>query len=40
MFTGSTSLREIMAGLGIAQGKLNQLGIDYVPQRSTLSDGT
>ena len=37
--TGSTSLREIEAGLGIAQGKLNHLGIDYVPPRSTLSDG-
>ncbi|MCZ2222515.1 MAG: IS4 family transposase [Chitinophagales bacterium] len=37
--TGSTSLREIEAGLGIAQGKMNHLGIDYVPPRSTLSDG-
>ncbi len=37
--TGSTSLREIESGLGIAQGKLNHLGIDYVPPRSTLSDG-
>ena len=37
--TGSTSLREIEAGLGIAQGKLNHLGIEYVPPRSTLSDG-
>jgi len=37
--TSSTSLREIEAGLGIAQGKLNHLGIDYVPPRSTLSDG-
>jgi len=37
--SGSTSLREIEAGLGIAQGKLNHLGIDYVPPRSTLSDG-
>lgn len=39
VITGSTSLREIEAGLGIAQGKLNHLGIDYVPPRSTLSDG-
>lgn len=29
----------IEAGLSIAQGKLNHLGIDYVPPRSTLSDG-
>jgi len=39
VITGSTSLREIESGLGIAQGKLNHLGIDYVPPRSTLSDG-
>lgn len=37
--SGCTSLREICAGLGIAQGKLNHLGIEYVPPRSTLSDG-
>lgn len=37
--TGSTSLREIEAGLSIADGKLNHLGIEYVPPRSTLSDG-
>jgi hypothetical protein len=37
--TGSSSLREIEVGLGIAQGKLNHLGIAYVPPRSTLSDG-
>ena len=37
--TGSTSLREIEDGFGIAQGKLNHLGIEYVPPRSTLSDG-
>ena len=36
--TGSSSLREIEYGLGIAQGKLNHLGIEYVPPRSTLSD--
>ena len=39
VITDCTSLREIEAGLGIAQGKLNHLGIDYVPPRSTLSDG-
>ncbi len=37
--SGCTSLREISAGLSIAQGKLNHLGIEYVPPRSTLSDG-
>ena len=37
--SGCTSLREISAGLSVAQGKLNHLGIDYVPPRSTLSDG-
>lgn len=37
--SGCTSLREIVSGLGIAQGKLNHLGISYVPPRSTLSDG-
>lgn len=36
---GSNSIREIEAGLGIVQGKLNQLGIEYVPPSSTLSDG-
>src|SRR4051794_32626990 len=39
VITGCTSLREIEAGLSLAQGKLNHLGIDYVPPRSTLSDG-
>jgi hypothetical protein len=39
VISGATSLREIVSGLGIAQGKLNHLGIDYVPPRSTLSDG-
>jgi hypothetical protein len=37
--SGCTSLREIVSGLGVAQGKLNHLGISYVPPRSTLSDG-
>lgn len=37
--SGCTSLREISAGLSVAQGKLNHLGIEYVPPRSTLSDG-
>jgi hypothetical protein len=37
--SGCTSLREIVSGLGIASGKLNHLGITYVPPRSTLADG-
>lgn len=39
VISGCTSLREIVSGLSVAQGKLNHLGIDYVPPRSTLSDG-
>lgn len=39
VLAGCTSLREIESGLGLAQGKLNHLNIDYVPPRSTLSDG-
>ncbi|MCC6600633.1 MAG: DUF4372 domain-containing protein [Crocinitomicaceae bacterium] len=39
VLSGCTSLREIVSGLDIAQGKLNHLGISYVPPRSTLSDG-
>jgi hypothetical protein len=39
VLSGCTSLREIVSGLAIAQGKLNHLGIQYVPPRSTLSDG-
>ncbi|MFT4154499.1 DUF4372 domain-containing protein [Parafilimonas sp.] len=39
VLSGCTSLRKIVSGLGIAEGKLNHLGIDYVPPRSTLSDG-
>ncbi|WP_300597123.1 IS4 family transposase [Niabella sp.] len=39
VLSGCTSLREIVSGLGVAQGKLNHLGINYVPPRSTLSDG-
>lgn len=39
VLSGCSSLREIVSGLGIAQGKLNHLGISYVPPRSTLSDG-
>ncbi|MFN5849618.1 MAG: IS4 family transposase [Chitinophagales bacterium] len=39
VLAGCTSIREIVAGLGLAQGKLNHLNINYVPPRSTLSDG-
>jgi len=37
VLAGCTSIREIVAGLGLAQGKLNHLNINYVPPRSTLS---
>jgi hypothetical protein len=39
VLSGCTSLREIVSGLSVAEGKLNHLGISYVPPRSTLSDG-
>ena len=39
VLAGCTSIREVIAGLGLAQGKLNHLNINYVPPRSTLSDG-
>lgn len=39
VLSGCSSLREIVSGLNVAQGKLNHLGINYVPPRSTLSDG-
>ncbi len=39
VLSGCSSLREIVSGLSIAEGKLNHLGISYVPPRSTLSDG-
>ena len=39
VLTNSTSLREVLMGLELAEGKLNHLGMDYVPPRSTLSDG-
>jgi hypothetical protein len=39
VLAGCTSLREIESGLNVAQGKLNHLNMEYVPPRSTLSDG-
>jgi hypothetical protein len=39
VLAGCTSIREVVAGLSLAQGKLNHLNINYVPPRSTLSDG-
>jgi hypothetical protein len=39
VLTNSTSLREVLMGLELAGGKLNHLGMDYAPPRSTLSDG-
>jgi hypothetical protein len=38
VLSGCTTLREIEAGLAVAEGKLRHLGLDYVPPRSTLSD--
>lgn len=35
----STSLREIVMGLTLSQGKLKHLNMDYVPPKSTLADG-
>ena len=35
----STSLREIVMGLTLAEGKLKHLHMDYVPPKSTLADG-
>ena len=39
VLSGCSSPRQIVSGLNVAQGKLNHLGISYVPPRSTLSDG-
>jgi hypothetical protein len=36
--SGCTSLNEIVMGLGAFEGKLNHLGLDKVPPRSTLAD--
>ena len=38
-FSGATALRELSTGLLAVQNKLNHLGIDKAPKRSTLSDG-
>lgn len=38
-FSGATALRELSTGLLAVQNKLNHLGIDKAPRRSTLSDG-
>jgi hypothetical protein len=37
-FSCCTSLNEIVMGLGAFEGKLNHLGLDKVPPRSTLAD--
>ena len=39
VLSGSTSLREIVMGLSLAEGKLKHLNMDYVPPKSTLADG-
>ncbi|MFT4060975.1 MAG: DUF4372 domain-containing protein [Edaphocola sp.] len=40
VLSGCTSLREIVSGPGIAEGKPNHLGIDYVPPRTHLATAT
>ncbi len=37
--SGCKGLRELSTGLLACEGKLNHLGIDYAPKRSTISDG-
>jgi len=34
-----TTLRELSTSMMACEGKLNHLGIDYAPKRSTISDG-
>lgn len=38
IMSGCTSIREVVTGLMACSGKLNHLGIDYTPRKSTLSD--
>ena len=38
VMSGCTSIREVVTGMMVCSGKLNHLGIDYTPRRSTLSD--
>lgn len=38
VFSNCTSLRELSTAMLACEGKLNHLGIDYFPKRSTLSD--
>lgn len=37
--SNSTTLRELTTSMMACEGKLNHLGMDYVPKRSTISDG-
>lgn len=39
VFTGCTSIREVLCGLELCLGKLNHFDLQEVPPRSTLSDG-
>jgi len=39
VLSGCTSLREIEVGLAAFEGKLNHLGLNQAPSRSTISDG-
>ncbi|MBL4754809.1 MAG: IS4 family transposase [Flavobacteriales bacterium] len=38
IYSGCTSIREVVTGLLASSTKLNHLGIDYTPRKSTLSD--
>ena len=38
VMSGCTSIREVVTGMMVCSGKLNHLGIDYTPRKSTLSD--
>lgn len=38
VMSGCTSIREVVTGLMACSGKLNHLGVDYTPRKSTLSD--
>lgn len=38
VFSGCTSIREVITGLMASEGRLSHLGLTYTPRRSTLSD--
>ena len=37
-YQNCTSLREVVTGMGACEGKLQSLGVNYLPTRSTISD--